>query len=219
MTPDIDAAAIKAIETLIKHGVHSAPVSPFPILKSIPGVILLTFAELANRTGDDRSELISMFDTTSRDVVTSVTRVKGRLCYIITYNQQLPLYVQQRALARELGHIVMKHDGSKPEDVRLEEARVFARHLLCPRPLIAALKDEGVRLTTETLGNITGCYETCLEDIRITPGARVPPELNQMVREQFADYVENYVTCVPFSVRDINRPEADFGTYMDGYEE
>lgn len=216
--PDYTAAATLALETLIRYNITAAPVSPMPIIKSIPNVLLLPFAEMALKVGDDRDHIISAFGE-SQDAVTSVHLSTGRLRYVVAYNQRLPAYIIQRALARELGHIIMHHDGSRPDDVRTEEATCFARHLICPRPLIRALQDAGITLTVETLGNITGCYERCLTGMKKTPGTVVPPELNRKVREQFADYVADYVRFQPILSRDDETPVANFGTYMDGYTE
>ena len=125
----------------------------------------------------------------------------------------------QRALARELGHIVLGHDGSRPEDVRTEEALVFARHLLCPRPVIHALQESGIKLTVEVLGNVTGCYEKCLAGLRKTPGAHIPAIANRIMRGQFADYIDDFIRFQSIIQDEDESPLADFGTYMDNYEE
>lgn len=216
---DIDKAATAAAETLLKYHVSFAPVIPLPILKSLPNVLVLSFAEMASRIGTDRKNIITTLGADNRDVVTTVTGINGKLRYFVAYNQRLPFYMLQRALARELGHIVLQHDGTKPEEVRQEEALYFARHFLCPRPLIKALQDNIKPLTIETVGNVTGCYERCLLGIRRTPGAHIPAELNRKVKEQFADYISNFLDCQTIlTTNDITDP-ADFGTYMDYYEE
>ena len=219
MTPNYDAAATKAYETLIKHQISFAPIMPLPILKSTPGVLVVSFAEMASQISIDRKSILDAFAPDKRDVVTSVSADGDKLRYIVAYNQRLPFYMLQRALARELGHIVLQHDGSRPEDVRSEEALVFARHLLCPRPLIKALQESIQPLTMETVGNVTGCYERCLLGIRHTPGAHVPAELNRLVREQFADYISNFLDCREILTNNDITAEADFGSYMDNYEE
>lgn len=219
MTPNYDAAATKAAEVLIKHHITSTPVAPLPILKSIPGVLVLSFAEVASSIGMDRKHVISAFATDNRDVVTTVIKKDSKLLYLVAYNQRLPFYMLQRALARELGHIMLGHDGSRPEDVRNEEALVFARHLLCPRPLVKMLQDNIQPLTIETVGNITGCYERCLLGIRNTPGTHVPAELNRIVKDQFADYISNFLDCQQILTNNDITGEANFGTYMDNYEE
>lgn len=219
MTPNLDAAAIKATETLIKRRITAPPVFPLPILKATPGVLVLPFTEMAARIGSDRASVINAFGAENRDAVTSVCSVAGKLRYFVAYNQRLPLYVLQRALAREMGHIALGHDGSRPEDVRQAEALCFARHLLCPRPLIRAIQNAGIPITAETFGNITGCYGKCLADLQATPGARVPPQFNRMLREQLADYISNFVDCRSIIMRGDNSATVDFGTYMDDYEE
>ena len=131
--PDVTTAAIKATETLIKFHISAAPVDPLPMLKALPGVLVLPFTEIAEKLGADRKQILSTFDE-AKDALTFVENIRGRLKYFVVYNQRLPNYIQQRALARELGHILLGHDGSRPEDVRTEEAMYFARHLICPPP-------------------------------------------------------------------------------------
>ena len=219
MKADIEIAALKATETLIKYHVSFAPVTPLPILKTMPNVLLLSFAEFAAKIGMERDHVLASFASDNRDVVTSVVSTNGKLRYFIAYNQRLPFYMLQRALARELGHIILHHDGSLPEDVRQQEALYFARHFLCPRPLIKALQEIVNPLTVETVGNITGCYERCLLGMRNTPGAHVPAELNRLVRKQFDDYIANFADCKTILTAGDITGEADFGTYLDFYEE
>lgn len=217
--PDYETAAAKAAETLIKHHIGSAPIEPLPMLKSMRGVLVLSFAEMAEEAGMDRQNVIMLFSKKNHDAVTFVKVGDERLRYVVAYNQRLPFYMMQRALARELGHIVLGHDGSRPEDVRTEEAVAFARYLLCPRPLIRIIQDAGVPLTVELIGNVTGCYERCLAGLRKTPGARVPAELNRLVREQFTDYAENLLDFYSALSADEPSALADLGTFMDNYVE
>ena len=218
MPIDFDTAAIKASETLIKHRITSAPVIPMPIIKSTPGVLVLSFADLANRIGTDRENVISTFQD-NQDAVTTVLPDDRKLRYIVAYNQKLPFYLLQRALARELGHIVLRHDGTRPEEVRTEEALIFARHLLCHRAVLKAIEAEGIPLTVDLIGSISGCYKKCIEGMQRTPGASVPPELNRLIKEQFADYVHNFCNYARTVMKDDHSGLADFGSYFDNYEE
>ena len=219
MTPDYERAAIKATETIIQYRISTAPVAPLQILQAIKGTMVLSYADAAESIGLQRESLIAMFGTGNQDAATFAREIKGKLCYIVIYNQRLPFYMLQRALARELGHIVLGHDGSRPEDVRMAEAVTFARHLLCPRPLVQALRDAGLTITVEMLGNITGCYERCLAGIRKTPGVYVHEALNRAVREQFSAFVSNFVNCQCVLADPDESAVADFGTYMDNYRE
>ncbi len=83
----------------------------------------------------------------------------------------------------------------------------------------AAVMDSGIRFTVEVLGNLTGCYEQCLSGMRELPGVRVPKELNRAVRAQFASCLSDFLSLQSYLSRSENSAMADFGTYMDGYEE
>ena len=219
MTPDYERAAAAAAETLIKNHICFGPVDPLPILKRIPGVLVLSYETVSNNVCMDRSCVISMFGDQNQDAFSSVNIKDGKVQYLVTYNQRLPFHFIQRALARELGHIVLGHDGSRPEEVRNQEAVCFAIHLLCPRPVLRVVQESGVRLTADVLVNLTGCYHHCLACMRKLPPIRVSADLNRLVRDQFADYVSNYID---FELRHPpveELPLADLGTYMDGYEE
>ena len=72
MTPDYEAAAFKAAETLIKYGVNSAPVDPLPILKRIPGVLVMSFEDMSQKSNIGRNDLMDMFGCDNQDAVTTV---------------------------------------------------------------------------------------------------------------------------------------------------
>ena len=116
--PACQAAAIKAAEVLIQYGICTAPVDPLPVLKTWPGVFVVSFAEMSEHLGMDRHHLVSICGDDNQDAVTSVHFDGGSVRYIVAYNQQLPFHIVKRALARELGHIALGHDGTRPEDVR-----------------------------------------------------------------------------------------------------
>lgn len=155
----------------------------------------------------------------NQDAVTSVRMVDGTLMYKVVYNQLHPLVLLRRALARELGHIILQHDGSKPDDVRTEEALCFARHFLCPRPVLRAIQSAGIPLTTEVVGNVTGCFERCIADMYQTPGVHIPPEMNRQVRDQFTPFINNFVRHQKYAIEKDKSSLANFGSFMDGYEE
>ena len=219
MTPDYTRAAIAATELLIKHNICTAPIMPLPVFKKTPGCLVLSFTEMSNRIGVDRDNLLTSFETEQHDAVTSLHVDDGKLRYLVTFNQRLPLYLVQRALARELGHIVLGHDGSRSEEVRMAEAYAFAHHFLCPRPLLYAVQQSGIPLTVEVLGAMTGCYERCLQGMRKTPAVHVPADLNRRVRDQFADYITNFLDYESYLSKSDESMLANLGTYMEGYEE
>ena len=163
--------------------------------------------------------MINTFGEKNQDAFTSVNLKDGKKLYIVTYNQKLSQVFVQRALARELGHIVLGHDGSRPEDVRNEEAKCFANHLLAPRALIHMIQASNLRLTEEVLGSLTGCYHHCLSCMRKIPPVNVSPDLNRLVRDQFKPYFLNFFEFQRYAAHADGSALADLGTYMDGYEE
>ena len=219
MTPDYERAAIKATEVLIKYNVRTAPVDPLPILKLLPGVFVMTFAEMSEMTNMERQDLIHMYGCDNQDAVTTAYIDGDKKRYTVAYNRLLPSRIIDMALARELGHIVLGHDGSRPEEVRQEEAKCFAHHLMCPRPLIHAISASNLRLTEDLLRNIAGCPEHCMSCIRRQPGVTVPAELNRIVRDNFAPYIQNFIGFQRYATLKDETSIADFGTYMDGYVE
>ena len=219
MIPDYEKAAIKAMETLIKYEINTAPVIPLPVFKKTPGVLVLSFAEMSSKIGIERKNIVTLFGLEHQDAVTSVRVDDGRLHYLVAYNQRLPFYMLQRALARELGHIILGHDGSLPEEVRMQESLCFASHFICPRPLIHAIQESGSRLTVEAVGSVTGCYERSMNIIRKLPGVHIPAELNRKVRNQFEDYISNFIDYQSILAEKDSSPLADFGSFMDGYVE
>ena len=219
MTPDYERAAIRATETLIEHQIGTAPIDPLPILKKTPGVIVLSFEEMSKKTNIDRKQILDTFGCSNQDAVTTVFVDGDELKYVVAYNRMLSTGIIGRALARELGHILLKHDGSRPEEVRNEEAKAFAHHLLCPRPLIHLIQATNIRLTVEMLGNVTGFYDHCVSCIRKQPAVKVPPELNNLVSRQFMPYVLNLFDYQRYASLHDGSALADLGAYMDYYEE
>ena len=219
MTPDYELAATKATETLIKFGINSAPIDPMPILKKIPGVLVVSYQTMSDDVEQDRQCVINMFGEKNHDAFTSVNLKDGKKHYLVTYNQKLSQVLIQRAFARELGHIILGHDGTKPEEIRNEEAKCFAHHLLVPRPLIHMIQASGMRFTEEVLGNLTGCYHYCLSCMRKTPPIHVSPDLNRLVRDQFKPYFLDFFNFQRYAAHSDGSAIADLGTYMDGYKE
>ena len=219
MTPDFDRAATAAAEILIKYGVSKAPIDAKRIFKDSEDAVLYTFTEASQLIGIDRSELLSAFDARNHDAVSSVIVKDGKTKYIVAYNARLSDFLVQRALARELGHIVLRHDGTRPEEVRNAEAITFARHFICPRAMIHAIRERDIPVTVEMLGNMTGCYERCLMGMQKTPATSVSADLNRKIKEQFAEYIDEFLDFHTYLAIEDNSMQANFGTFMDGYEE
>ena len=119
-----NTAAEMALEIRRQYGNEMEPLC---ILKSMPNVLVHSFADVACRTGENREAILAAFRE-SQDAVSIYN--PDRHTYFVVYNQRLPFETIRYALARELGHIVLGHDGTRPEEVRQEEAILFANTLL-----------------------------------------------------------------------------------------
>lgn len=218
MIPDYEKAAIKALETLIKNGIGTTPILPLPVLKKMKGVGVLSFTEMSNMSNIERRSFMTMLGENVDAITLYIDHPKMK--YIVGYNQRLPFYMLQRGVARELGHIILEHDGkTRTTEVRMAEAYCFAHHFLCPRPLIHYVQQSGIRFTVEVLGNMTGCYEQCLSGMKDLPGVSVPAELNRKVKDQFKNCLNDFLDLQTILSKNENSALADFGTYMEGYEE
>lgn len=216
MTPDYNKAAIKAGEILIKYGIKTSPVSPLPILEQMEHVIVTSFEDMSSKRGVSQNDLMELFGK-NRDAVASIHEQNNQRWYVVAYNHLLPFSIIQHALAREMGHIVLGHEVSTPENEA--EAICFARHLLCPRPLIHAIQATNIRLTKNLLAQLTGIFDQSLTDIRKTPGTKVPAGMNRFIRGQFLPFFINFFQYYQIVLPADGSALADLGTYMDDYEE
>ena len=216
MIPDHNRAAIKAAETLIRYGVKTAPVSPLPILSQMDNVITVSFSELGISSGINKNDIVPLFGK-NRDAVTSIHMKDGEKFYVVAYDSMLPFNMIQRALAREMGHIVLNHTENSIEN--MEEATTFSHHLLCPRALLHAIMATGIRITVDLLSNLAGVFDQCLVCMRKTPGTTVPIALNRFVRTQFMPFIVNFFEFHRTVMPADGSALADFGSFMDGYEE
>ena len=218
-TPNLDTAAIEATKLLITRQIKTTPIDTLALMKNTPNVLLLSFAEIALLNNVNRDDIISLVGDKNQDALTAVSNENGTLSYTVMYNQLLPHAIVQKTIGRELGHIILGHDGSRSPEVRTAEAECFARHLICPRPILRMIEESGLRITVELVGALTGCRRRCLDGIHNTPGTRVPAELNRMVKEQFADCVKNFVNYARHVQPNDTSEIVDFGSYFDNYTE
>ena len=217
--PDLERAAVAAMNMLLENGVTETPVKPLPMLLSYPGVRVMPFTHMAAEAGVQREDLVPLFgenqDAASFHLVSEIEGVR----YVVVYNMRLPFEIVWRAVARELGHIVLGHDGvTRSPEARRAEAMCFAHHLLAPRPVLKLMLEAGP-LTMNMLAHTTGCSEECVDDMRQIPGVCVPPELNRAVRERFARGIGEYLRFHASAPLPDRSPVLDLGSYMDYYIE
>lgn len=213
---DFRTSAVKAYETLINFGVCKTPVSPLSILEQMKDVVLLTFDELGEKIGTDCRNVSTMFGK-FRDAFSTICHTSEKQTRVVAYNDLLPFGILQGALAREMGHIVLQHTESNEETEA--EAKCFANHLLCPRPLINIMQAISVRITEDFIGNMTGTQRQFLIDLRRTPGVDVPAKLNRFIANQFMIFAVNFVEYYRETAPRDWSAVADFGSFMDNYAE
>ena len=129
MIPNFDRATEKAKEIYAKYKTNN----PLEVIRKQPNTLVLSFLEMSSAIGVNRDALLMVCGEENQDAVTTVHNDDGKIRYLIAYNQTLHDYEINVALSRELGHIVLGHDGSRPENVRNEEALCFAYHFICQK--------------------------------------------------------------------------------------
>lgn len=221
MKPNYDLAATKAMEILLENNVTETPISALPILLQFPHVRVVPFTKMADEVKKQRTDLVPMFVTNQDAATFHVNKTDmADVEYIVVYNMRLPIEIIHRAVARELGHIVLGHDGkTRPMDVRMEEAMCFAHHLLSPRPIIHMLQESEMPFTMNVLTAVLGCSDECVDDLQKIPGVNVKPEINAKIRDMFKPHITEYINFHKSSPRQDKSPVLDFGTYMENYKE
>lgn len=220
MVPNFEAAAAAAMNLLIEKKITATPINSLSIALAYPGVRVMTFSEMATETGENRDDLVPLFGKNQDAALFKLMQPIDGVAYVLIYNRFLLVDVVSRGIARELGHIVMRHDGqTRSADVRLAEANCFAHHLLSPRPVIRLLQESGIRITLDILAETTGCSSDCVKGLQAIPGVHVPKEINQKVKKQFEKGILEYVRFRSASNKTDTSPEIDFGSFMDYYED
>lgn len=219
MKPDFDRAATKAMEILLENRITETPIDSLSILLKVPGVRVISFTKFATEAGIERHDLIPLFGKNQDAATFNLGMDMDGVSYVVVYNMRLPFDIIWRGVARELGHIVLGHDGvTRPTEVRAMEALCFAHHLIAPRPIIHQLQ-QSIPLTLNVLTATTGCSEDCVDELREIPGAHVPKELNRDARKMFERGIDEYVRFYLAANKPDKSPLVDFGSYMDNYEE
>ena len=139
MRPDYKRAAEKATETFSQYKMDADNIEPLRILRQLDNVMLVEYSISEMVDGIDFPDSTVTLDS-DKDAVTLVNRINGKLKYITIYNRKVSVERLTLALSRELGHVILEHDGKTPEFVWLEEANCFAHHFLCPLSIIQPMK-------------------------------------------------------------------------------
>lgn len=120
MNPNLEIAAEKAVETVLRFNLNTRKPDPLPVLEQLNNVYLISHDFPVSSVGGNQ------------DAITLVNKAESGLQFIVMYNRTIDPFALRIALARELGHIILNHDGSTPEEEWSAEANCFAYHFLCP---------------------------------------------------------------------------------------
>jgi hypothetical protein len=178
---------------------------------------VVSFADVSDSSGISHHEVVQNLFGQNRDAITSIHHESGKPEYVIAYNSLLPFAAVQRALAREMGHILLGHHDNSQTNAA--EAACFMHHLLCPRPLIYTVQATGIRITEDLFSMLTGVCDQDLMAMRRIPETSVPASMNRFIRNTMFPFVINFFEYYQTVSMNDGSAIADFGSYMDGYEE
>ena len=207
---DCITAATQALRALVKFKANRTPVYPQQILQASPVATMITYGYGEELNGKDP------------DLVVSSTQLAadGSHQHIFAVNRNAPIGELSLALCIHIGHIYLGHTGEQKDCEKRKEAECFAIHLKFPRPVVRLLQERDYIFTRESFARIFGYCAPCLDSILNAPHVRVSPELNRLVKEQFAPYVQKLddmgVLDVPIEPEE---EQIDLSRYMEGYED
>lgn len=138
--PDYHRAVRLAYRTLLHLKIAQLPVDIVSICRKCKNTVIIPYSEAEPYA--DILGLDLQFDAPSEMAYTyRIEMPDGSIIHLLLYNDEpyQNAYRFRFTLAHELGHIVMKHRDSGY--VQEAEANCFAQHLLCPEPLVEALRE------------------------------------------------------------------------------
>lgn len=159
MSADVYRAALTAYRCLIHAHVDTLPVQPLDLLKKCRNTVAMSMEQAADSLAVPYADLLRGCDEADAWTYRQAAP-DGEARYIVVFRTDGHPGRRRFSLAHELGHIALRHT---PDDPWAEqEADVFASHLLCPQPLLAAWRIKG-ELYVEDVA--AACYvsRTCAE--------------------------------------------------------
>lgn len=186
MIPNYENAARNAYDTRDRFGLSD----PLRILRQFSNVLVITFSS---------SDI-----PVDQDAFTCVDGNK----FIVFYNDSLSPVRLRAALARELGHVVLQHDGKDPEEIWDEEAVCFAYHFLCPPP--SACVEIKFRPDHAMLS-------WSFKDMRIFSSLRALKEAIADEQTRIAKFIGRHVSYTPDDVEIRNLNQTDIFGHWNNY--
>lgn len=186
MKPNYENAARKAYDTRTHFGLSD----PLQILRQLSNVLVITFSFSDMPVDQD-----------------AFTCVDGNK-FIIFYNDSLSPVRLRSVLARELGHVILQHDGKDPEEIWDEEATCYAYHFLCPPP--SACVEIKFRPKHAMLS-------WSFKDMRIFSSLHALKEAIADEQTRIAKYIGHHVSYTPDDVEIRNLNQTDIFGHWNNY--
>ena len=144
----------------------------------------------------------------------------GSVHHIFAVNRNAPIGELSLLLSIHIGHIYLGHVGEQHDCERRRESECFAVHFRYPRPVVRLLMDKGFVFTRESISRIFGYCDPCLDSMLKAQPVATSPELNRLVKEQFAPYINSLEEMGLLAVKPSKDEKViDLSRYMAGYED
>lgn len=209
-TSDCTTAATQALRALAKFKISRTPIYPQQVLQASSVATIITF---------DNPKEMSLKD--DEIVVSSMHKnPDGIVHHIFAVNRNAPIGELSLLLSIHIGHIYLGHVGEQHDCKRRHESECFAVHFRYPRPVVKLLMDKGFVFTRESISRIFGYCDPCLDSMLKAQPVATSPELNRLVKEQFAPYINSLEEMGLLAVKPSKDEKViDLSRYMEGYED
>jgi len=208
---DCITAATQALRALNKYKISKTPIYSQQIIQESSLATMIAFGdEVQNET----------FKSQPLAIITEHKRKPDAYTYLFQVAKDAPIGRLNLTLAVELGHIYLGHSHKMLDKESERSGQCFAIHLLFPRPVIRLLQERGFVFTERTFSMIFGYCDWCLNGIINAEPVAVSAELNRLVKEQFAPYIDTLEEYGLLHKNIYNNEELlDLSNYMAGYED
>ena len=187
MPADQLRAARMAYRVLLAQQIRTLPVDPLTLLRRCRDTRVMTVSEAAAALDRTEASLEALFADADADAATLRLPGESADAYVVVYRPDGHPARLRFTLAHELGHRLLGHAGANSAEE--QEADCFASHLLCPDPVLHALRYSDVRSAAQTLA--TACYIslTCARVTLRRPPVRLEDDLVCAVADLLSDHI------------------------------
>lgn len=177
--PNRQRAIVKAYQSLLKLSENQLPIDILSICKRCKRTAVFSYTEANRHYGIPMELMLQVSEYAYVD-----RRCTDVPAWVLLYNDD-PFYTSASrlrfTLAHELGHIVLSHQAD--DVVANIEANLFAQHILCPGPVLAAVIREG-NASPSFLCSVFGVSKATL-DIALQPREPLDQDMHRQMEALF----------------------------------